>query len=234
MAVLTEAALLSVFPELLTLGPTSSGEVTISVNPAPGDTVEFRDYLDARLVASFVADSDFAIGATAADTAANLATALAASGLFTAGANGATVYLSTVATGRSSEYVGAFPVGFSPVSLTLEGGSALLAFAANGANTALPAGPWGALHLRGLTLYAAHSAAYLAGAGASGGSASAGPVQSQTIAQISVTYANVNTSTIEAAYASTRYGIEFVALRDSLFTPKLGIVGRGTMQRLGS
>jgi hypothetical protein len=238
MAILTAAQLLGIFPELVTLGPPSTLTIGVVSNPAGGEAITFFDWKGQAQIASFVAGTDYTIGPTVDDTAEALAQALTASGLFVASRAGASIFISTVATGQASTYQAVADPVFTldPLDGAMIGGDALLAWAINLANASLPSQPWGGLHAYGLALYAAHTIAYLAAtgpSGASGGGATSGPVQSQTIAQISVTYASINTATIEGAYASTRYGLEFVALRDNLFRPKLGIVGRRRLQTLG-
>jgi hypothetical protein len=108
--------------DFLTVGPTSSGTVTVDVQPAPGDTVTIANpYASPPLAEVYVADTDFAIGVDVNATAANLNTALTASALVDSYALANVVNLTSKTTGPAS----LLPISTSNATAFLLSGSTL-------------------------------------------------------------------------------------------------------------
>lgn len=97
---------ITLLPEFSTFGATSRGELVVTGDPAPGDTITVTlDRQDLPTSFSLVAGTDFAVAAgDASATAANIAAAFIAQGELQASSVGATVYVLTSSTGWASEY----------------------------------------------------------------------------------------------------------------------------------
>jgi hypothetical protein len=165
----------------------------------------------------FEAGVDFAIGATEADTASNLAAAIALGALATSAAVGAVVTIVSVSTGPVS-LLGmdtSNPAALVLSGATLTGGDAQVNFALGCACSQINLECWGDKADCGhvyLTAYFLSSAT-----GAGGGSA----VSSKKIDKIAVTYATATPSGKDAVMESNKWGALYLQMRRSLFVAPL-------------
>lgn len=209
--------LLTEAPELATLGSVSTARLLVDSNPAPGDSFTITD-AQATLPTSetYVAGTDFVIGANETETAANIVTALASSSLVNASSIGAGVYLATKATGPRTLYtLASTAASLVPSSAAMSGGAAylesLLACTCRMINLAC----WGAKASCASAYLAAHFALVAEGE-------ETGPVSSRTLDKLAESYASNPSS--DADFGSTKYGRLYVALRKTLIIAP--IVGR--------
>lgn len=244
MSAATEADVIARFQVLADSGPSSTGTLAVVGDPGSGDALVIKDRAAEATLLTLTAITSGTPGANEflvvagnnAATATNIAAAFTDSGLFTARTTGAGVYVTTTAHGYASMYaVSSTGANMVWVETSLSGGDALLAMAVSIAAQSLNITAWGGRYFWATLLYAAHIVAYLSGSGGSGSSAgSVGVVASRTIGQISASYAVTAADTSDAALGQTIYGQQYLAMRNSLAPFRMGIVGRGTLQRLGS
>ncbi len=210
----TLAEFVDLIPEFLTLGDKSTGTVVLAAQPVPGDSVTFTDpYAFPPLSETYVAGTDFAIGATVDDTATNLAAALAAGALLdsTTEAQGDTVYLVSTKTGPAG-FVGlttSVPATFQFSGTELTGGAALVEFSLGCACSMINLECWGTKASCASVYLAAHML------DVAGGNES-GPVERKKIDKIEIQYA-ATAATSDASFGSTKYGRLYLAMRKTVF-----------------
>jgi hypothetical protein len=206
-------------PEFKTVGPVSTGTVTVAINPAPGDKLTIADtFTIPAILETFTAGTDYAIGATPETTAANLATALNnTSALVSAQAVGAAVTLVSKGTGSVSLYA----LGVDdPLSLilsgpTLEGGDAQASFALSCACAQINLACWGVKADCAHVYLTGHFLALQSGTGGGGG----GAINRKKIDKIEIGYQT--TAPSDGDLGATKWGRLYLQLRKSIFIPPL-------------
>lgn len=207
-------------------GSLSVGYATISANLSPGDSFQITgDRVLPWSVESFVADTDFNIGASALDTLVALATALAAnSGLVTAQVlpDGRMQIVS-----RQNGYLGEVIVESSNPSLAitverLEGGTSVLSSYLAAAKLRVNSECFKNKTQDAQAYLAAHLMTK------SGLLSSNGTVLSKKVGDLSISYAAPTPS--DAELGSTRWGLLYMELRRSLFIP--GLSGRSDVKTI--
>lgn len=231
MSCVTVAQVLAIAPELATFGGPGSGTVTFNAATVAADTVTIGATVGTAAAGPRVAGSNTwsTDGTTAAqlasfvemlnDTAAGFAASV--SGLATA----PTVALVTSkATGPGGDIAWStsdpVDIGLDPAT-GLTGGADLIEFYIACACKMVNADCWGDKRECAVIWLAAHL--MTVANGASGGAS--GPVSSKTIDKISVSFATTTFDTSDAAYASTKYGQNYLAIRQTVLV--VPVVGTG-------
>jgi hypothetical protein len=210
-------------PVFKTVGPQSSGAVTVAVNPAPGDVFTLTDtYSTPNVVETYTADTDFAIGATPADTAVNLAAAIEANPLASASAASGVVTIVSTGTGPASMLAMATdnPVAMVLSGATLSGGDAWAVFALECTCSQINVECWGVKASCGHVYLAAHFLALQTGVGGGGGT-----VKRKKIDKVEVEYAVESSS--DADLGATTWGRLYLQTRKSILV--LPLPGRRIM-----
>lgn len=211
--------MLTGFPELGSVGPQSTGYVDVLALPAAGDTITIRDDSGALpAIEVYTAGTNYIVGATVDETAANLAGALGASALVSAVSDGARVHLASQGTGAVSMHSlsTSNSLAFFLSGPTLTGGDAAMQAALDCACKQLAPECWGDKFSCGAMLLAAHVMAQAAKGGA-------GPIQAQEIDKLKVQYAlGITSDTL----SFTTYGQRFQELQKTLVV--FPVVGRFT------
>ncbi len=211
----TLAEFLAQAPDFRTVGPQSSATLTVAVQPIAGDSLKLTDtYSLPNTVETWEAGVDFAIGATTADTAANLAAAISTGTLATATATGSIITIVSVGTGPVSLYAMSVtdPVSMVLSSATLEGGDVQALFALDCACAQINVECWGTKADCAHVYLTAFFLSISSGTGGGGGA-----VSSKTIDKISVSYAVATPSGKNAQMASNKWGQLYLQLRKSVF-----------------
>ena len=211
----TLAEFLTQAPEFGTVGPQSTGTVTIAVQPAPGDAFTLVDSASLLPVSeTYVAGTDFVIGATVDDTAANLAAAITAGALAQAAAVANVVTVVSVSTGPVSllGMTTSNAVAMVLSGPTLTGGDAVVEFALECACAQINVQCWGQ---KADCAHVYLSAFFLSVSSGTGGGG--GAVSSKTIDKISVSYAVATPTGSNAQMASNKWGQLYLQLRKSVF-----------------
>jgi hypothetical protein len=205
-----------------TVGDKSTGQLTISPNPTAGDTFTISDLFgDLPVVEAYEAGPDFTIGASAAETAGNIAAALnAGSALVDAEAVGAVVYVVSKSTGPWSELPVADGTAMVWGAATLEGGSDIVDHALACTCCQINVGAWGTKASCGHIYLAAHVLALQTGGG---GGTAGGEVKKKTIDKLSIEY-NVATATQDDGLSASKWGRLYLTIRETIFVAP--IVGR--------
>jgi hypothetical protein len=193
--------------------------VTVVTQPAPGDVFTLVDSSNLLpVVETYEAGVDFAIGATEADTASNLAAAISLRALATAAAVGAVVTIVSAATGPNGllGMTTSNAVALVLSGPTLTGGDVQVQFALDCACAQINVGCWGTKADCAHVYLTAFFLSTSSGAGGGGGS-----VSSKTIDKISVSYAVATPSGADAQMASNKWGQLYLQLRRSLFVAPL-------------
>lgn len=212
------AEFLAIAPEFKTVGPQSSGSVTIAIQPAPGDVFTLVDSSGLLpVVESFEADLDFSIGVDEAATAANLAAAISTGALATSAAVAAVVTIVSAATGPVSllGMTTSNPAAFVLSGPTLTGGDVQVLFALGCACSQINLQCWGDKADCGHVYLTAYFLSTSSGTG--GGST----ISSKKIDKISVAYAVATPSGKDALIQSNKWGALYIQLRRSLFIAPL-------------
>lgn len=210
----TMAEFLTIAPEFKTLGPQSSGSVTLVVQPTPGDVFTLTDSSGLiPVVESYEVGVEFALGADKEATAANLAAAISLGALATTGVSGAVVTVVSVSTGPVSllGMTTSNPTSFLLSGATLTGGDVQVLFALGCACSQINLGCWGDKADCGHVYLTAY---FLSESSGTGGG---GAVSSKKIDKISVTYATATPSGADALLQSNKWGALYVQMRRSLF-----------------
>lgn len=201
-------------PEFKSVGPVSTGTITVDVQPAPGDEITISNmFVAPPVVETLVADTDFAIGADVDETAANISTALNVglpSTLVDSGFLGNIVYLNSKTTGSCTLYglTTDNAVAFILSSPTLEGGDAIVDFELECACSQINIECWGIKSDCAHIYLTGHFMAVRTGIGASG------IVNNKKIDQIQVGFAV--TAPSDAELGSTKWGRSYLLLKRTL------------------
>jgi hypothetical protein len=228
MSCITVVDLLKVAPELAAVGGPGVGTLTLAGATVALDSVTIGAAIGTAAAGARVAGSDTwsTDGATSAQLASlvemlnDQAASFAA--IVTGLATAPTVALvSSRATGIAGDIAWAtsdvVDIVLDPLA-SLVGGAAQLEFYIECACLMVNRACWGAKWECGVTLLAAHLATVGAGA-------AAGIVSGKTIDKISVSYAVTTFSSDDAAFASSRYGQDYLAMRETLLV--MPLVGTG-------
>ena len=228
MTCITVADLLTIAPELATVGGPGVGTVTFAGATVALDTVTIGAAIGTAAAGARAAGSD--TWSTDGTTAAQLASFVAMvndpaasfAATLTAVATAPTVALvSSVATGVAGDIAwgtsDVVDIVLDPLA-SLAGGAARLEFYIECACLMVNQGCWGSKWECGVTLLAAHMATV-------GSGAASGIVSGKTIDKISVSYAVAAFSSNDAAFASSRYGQDYLAIRETILV--LPVVGTG-------
>jgi len=205
-------------PEYLTLGDASTGTLTITVQPTPGDTITLTDpYAFPPIVETLAAGTDYAIGATTADTATNLLAALLALPSLlistTSASAGSLVYLVSAKEGAAGavQLAASNPAALTFDALTLTGGDALVVFSLSCSCSMINLACWGVKASCASVYLAAHMLT-VAGGG------EGGAINRKKIDKIEVSFAATGTATgIDADFGSTRWGRLYLAMKKTIF-----------------
>jgi len=228
MSCITVAQVLAVAPELATFGGPGSGTVTFAASTAPGDTITIGAYQATAVAGARVAGSDtWSSDGTEAQQLASFVAMLGDTpttfGTIVTGVAVSTTsaLVTSVQTGPGGDLAwstsNAASVTLDPAD-ALSGGAALIEFYIECACLMVNAQCWGAKRECAVIQLAAHLMT-VANGGASG------PVSAKTIDKISVSYATTSFDTSDAAYASTRYGQNYLAMRETVLV--FPVVGTG-------
>jgi len=205
--------LLTQAPEFLTAGSRSAGVLTFASNPAPGDSVTLSTQYGVPIVSeTYVAGTDFPIGADAEETATNFATALATSALAIGTASAEVVSITSLSTGPIS----VLETTSSAASMvwtdpTLVGGDEMVNNILECTCCLINLTVWGQKASCAHVYLAAH---FLATAGF--GSGEQGPVSAKSIDKLSLSFATVMPS--DGEFATTKWGRLYSMIRSTLMT----------------
>lgn len=202
--------LLRLAPELRTVGGQSFGTIALDVNPAPGETLTIEDPFSTPPVShALEADTDFAIGASVADTATNLAAALPA--ILTGSASAGVVSVVSVGSGAETLYPWSSDFGtltladrlgpeFGPVPTAISVAEKLVQESVYRTKT---------------TEARLYLAAHFLDLAISGGT---GAVSRKKIDKIEIQFQNPGLPS-DADLGATKYGRIFLAIKQSVFPP---------------
>jgi hypothetical protein len=212
--------LLVAAPEFLQAGEKSDGTLTVASQPAPGDTLTLATRFGVPIVTeTYVADTDFAIGANETETATNIATALSAGALLAATSTGPVVSVLSQATGP----VGSLALTSSDVAMVwnespMTPGTAIVDLFLSCACQQINLDCWGDKADCAHIFLTAH---FLAMGGY--GSGEKGVVTSKKIDKLAISYAAGAPS--DSDLGNTRWGRMYTQIRKTLLI--LPIAGRG-------
>ncbi len=228
MACVTVAKFLSIVPELAAFGGPGSGSITFAGSTVALDTVTIGAAIGTATAGPRVAGTDTwstdgAISAQLASFVAMLGDQAASfAALVTGLATAPTVALVTSkATGIAGDIAwstsDAVDIVLDPLT-QLEGGAAQIEFYLDCACKMISPQCWGEKFECAVILIAAHMMTV-----ASGGES--GPVASKKIDKISVSYSATSFDSSDAAFSGTRYGRDYLAMRETLLV--FPVVGTG-------
>lgn len=219
MSCIAVADLLKIAPELATVGGPGVGTVTFAGATVAADAVTIGAVIGTAVAGPRVAGSNTwsTDGTTAAQLASFVAMISDAAAGFAATVTAVataptTALLSSKANGIAGDIAwstsDAVDIVLDPLD-SLEGGAAQLEFYIECACLMVNQQCWGEKWECGVTLLAAHLA--FVGAGSA-----AGIVTGKTIDKISVSYAVTTFSQDDAAFAGSRYGQDYLAMRETI------------------
>lgn len=227
---LVQATFLALLPEFGSIGSSSVGTVEWLGSGSFGDTIavgglEFAGVTGARVAGSLTWSVDGSTSAQAASFTAMVNDSEAADVLTVARLTPTTVELTTIAKGPRSElyFATSAPLVYSLSGATLEGGSALLAFELANAVSMVNEAVWKTKASAGQAYLCAHLIAV--STGKAGGEL--GVATSRGISAISQGNASTSFDPKDAAFASSKWGRKYLALRSTLFVLGAATGARG-------
>lgn len=213
------------------LGPASTATITWLGTGTAGDTLTIGSVTMVAVAGPRTAGSNtWSVDGDEATELASFLAALSDSSLSTVvvgGVSGLELNLTTVATGPVSEIAltTSAPLVYGLSGSTFTGGSALLDFTLTTTCSMLAPLCWGAKQQAAHVYLTAHFLSIGSGTG------EAGAVSSKAIDRISIGYAATSFDPSDAAFASTKWGRLYLALRSTI--PSIGAVAGNTFGVIG-